>query len=72
MKLPRDVNGKTLVKALNKIGFIETRQTGSHIRLTKTNDKEEFHITIPNHNPIKIGTLRCVKPFKAFERRTNK
>ncbi len=57
MKLPRDVASKELIKALNKIGYQVTRQVGSHIRLSIKKNENEFHITIPNHNPIKIGTL---------------
>ena len=38
---------------------IFTRQTGSHIRLT-TNESGQHHITIPNHNPIKVGTLSAI------------
>lgn len=57
MKLPRDVASKELIKALNKIGYQLTRQVGSHIRLSIKKNENEFHITIPNHNPIKIGTL---------------
>lgn len=34
MKLPRDVSGAQLVKALLVLGYPATRQTGSHIRLT--------------------------------------
>jgi predicted RNA binding protein YcfA (HicA-like mRNA interferase family) len=60
MKLPRDLNAKELIKALNKIGYQETRQVCSHIRLSITRDGNQFHITIPNHNPIKIGTLNNI------------
>lgn len=35
------------------------RQTGSHIRLT-TQRGGEHHITIPTHDPIKIGTLSVI------------
>ncbi|MGZ8181780.1 MAG: type II toxin-antitoxin system HicA family toxin [Methylobacter sp.] len=42
-------------KSRNRI----TRQTGSHIRLT-TFESGEHHITIPAHNPLKIGTLAAV------------
>jgi len=38
------------------LGYQITRQTGSHLRLT-TNERGEHHITIPNHDPIKVGTL---------------
>jgi len=57
MKLSRNETGKTLIEKLSKIGYIVTRQKGSHIRLTKSDKKDPHYITIPNHNPIKIGTL---------------
>lgn len=60
MKLPRDIDAKGLIKALNKVGYQETRQVGSHIRLSITINKNQFKITIPNHNPIKIGTLNNI------------
>jgi predicted RNA binding protein YcfA (HicA-like mRNA interferase family) len=59
MKLPRDLSGEVLVKALEKLGYVIDRQTGSHIRLT-TQENGEHHITIPNHSPIKIGTLSAI------------
>ena len=59
MKLPRSVSGKDLAKRLKKLGYQTTRQHGSHIRLT-TKRQGEHHITIPNHDPIKIGTLSAI------------
>jgi predicted RNA binding protein YcfA (HicA-like mRNA interferase family) len=59
MKLPRDLSGEALAKALEKLGYAVDRQTGSHIRLT-TQENGEHHITIPNHSPIKIGTLSAI------------
>ena len=59
MKLPRDVNGEELAKFLKKYDFQITRQTGSHMRLT-TIIKGEYHITIPKHNPLKVGTLSWI------------
>jgi predicted RNA binding protein YcfA (HicA-like mRNA interferase family) len=59
MKLPRSVSGTDLVKALKRLGYEVTRQSGSHIRLTCQQTKE-LHLTIPNHNPIKIGTLAAI------------
>lgn len=60
MKIPRDVNGSELAKVLKKLGFFESRQLGSHIRLTHKSNNEEFHITVPNHKPIKVGTLNSI------------
>ena len=59
MKLPRDLSGEVLAKALEKLGYTVDRQTGSHVRLT-TQENGEHHITIPNHSPIKIGTLSAI------------
>ncbi len=59
MRLPRDVNAQELIKLLKKLGYSITRQSGSHIRLTRQS-QGEHHITIPNHNPIKIGTLSSI------------
>jgi predicted RNA binding protein YcfA (HicA-like mRNA interferase family) len=59
MKLPRDLHGSQLAQALSKFGYEVIRQTGSHIRLT-TQQQGEHHITIPNHSPLKIGTLNAI------------
>ena len=59
MKLPRSVSGAELVKARSRLGYEVTRQTGSHIRLT-LQVAQQRHVTIPNHDPIKVGTLSAV------------
>jgi predicted RNA binding protein YcfA (HicA-like mRNA interferase family) len=59
MKLPRDLNGRELANALGKLGYVIDHRAGSHIRLT-TRQPAEHHITIPDHNPIKIGTLNSI------------
>jgi len=56
-KLPRDLSGKDLASLLNKFGYTITRQTGSHLRLTSMHMGFEHHITIPAHDPLRIGTL---------------
>jgi predicted RNA binding protein YcfA (HicA-like mRNA interferase family) len=59
MKLPRDLSGDDLAKALNELGYQVTRQTGSHLRLT-TAEPSEHHITIPRHDSLRIGTLSAI------------
>jgi predicted RNA binding protein YcfA (HicA-like mRNA interferase family) len=59
MKTPRDLSGQELVKQLRRLGYSVTRQTGSHLRIT-TQDGGEHHEVVPNHSPIKIGTLRGI------------
>ena len=55
-RLPRNLSGKTLINKLKKLGRKPTRQVGSHIRLT-TEQNGIHHITIPDHTPLKVGTL---------------
>jgi len=56
MKLPRDISGLELAKALKKLGYVVTRQKSSHIRMT-TQQNGQHHVTIPDHDPVKVGTL---------------
>ena len=56
MKLPRDVSRADLAKRLGRLGYLVTRETGSHLRLTAS-EREQHHVTIPNHDPLKVGTL---------------
>lgn len=56
MRLPRDVSGAGLARALRHFGYEVTRQTGSHLRLT-TQQGGEHHVTIPDHDSLRVGTL---------------
>lgn len=59
MRLPRDISGADLVKALRVLGYEISRQTGSHLRLT-TSENGTHHVTIPNHSPLRIGTFAAI------------
>ncbi len=50
------ISGKECIKVLEKIGFYQKRQEGSHIIMRR---EEPFaQIVIPNHSEISKGTLR--------------
>ena len=55
-KLPRDIDGADVVRGLTRVGYTQTRQAGSHVRMT-TQANGEHHVTIPLHRPLKVGTL---------------
>lgn len=59
MRLPRDIDGAQLARALSVLGYEITRQKGSHIRVTTRRDGEN-HEVIPAHQPIKTGTLASI------------
>lgn len=56
MKIPRDVNGAEAVRALKRFGFVQLRQTGSHLILRKDNRT----VVVPQHKPLKPGTLKGI------------
>lgn len=59
MRIPRDLSGADLVKRLERLGYAVTRQTGSHLRLTSC-AYGEHHLTLPRHDPLRIGTLAAI------------
>ena len=70
MKLPRDMDAAELVKALARIGYQVVRQSGSHIRLQCADPLHS--LTIPNHRPLRIGTLAAILADIAALRRIDK
>jgi predicted RNA binding protein YcfA (HicA-like mRNA interferase family) len=54
MKLPRDLGGVEVVKALRRLGFEFARQTGSHVIMKKGMRT----VVVPQHKAIKPGTLK--------------
>lgn len=67
----RSISAGELIKSLSKIGYEVTRQKGSHIRLT-THFPKVHHVTVPNHDPIRIGTLSSILSDIATSRNQTK
>jgi predicted RNA binding protein YcfA (HicA-like mRNA interferase family) len=59
MKLPRDVSGERLIRALEKLGYELLRQKGSHTRL-RHNGPPAHLVTVPGHSRLKTGTLHSI------------
>jgi len=60
VRIPRDLNGADLARRLGRFGYSITRQSGSHMRLTRIDGGQEKHLTIPAHKPLRVGTLRQI------------
>lgn len=56
MKLPRDLSGQEVIKALKRLGFSVVRTHGSHVRLTKSDKR----VTVPAHAALRPGTLSSI------------
>ena len=59
-RVPRDVDAADLIKKLERYGYVPTRQSGSHIRLTRIVAGVQQHVTLPNHKPLRLGTLNGI------------
>ena len=60
MKLPRDIGGRDLVKALCRHwGYRQVHQVGSHIIL-QTDTPGHHRLSIPDHTPLRLGTFNAI------------
>ena len=57
-KIPTDLSGRDLVRALSKVGFVVKRQRGSHIILRR--DNPAARAVVPDHKTLRVGTLRTI------------
>jgi predicted RNA binding protein YcfA (HicA-like mRNA interferase family) len=58
MKLPTDLSGQELRRALERIGFVYQRQKGSHMILRR--DDPYSRVVVPDHKSLRPGTLRQI------------
>lgn len=56
MKLPRDISGPEAVRALERLGFSTTRQSGSHVQMAHGHRR----VTVPMHRNLVVGTLQSI------------
>lgn len=72
MKIPRNIKGEQLVKVLTKFwDYKVIHQKGSHIIL-ETNFPHHHRLCVPNHNPIRVGTLNSILGAVARHKGINK
>ena len=55
-KLPR-VSGARAIRALERMGFVQVRQKGSHVSLEKRTVDQVFKTVVPVHSQLAKGTL---------------
>ena len=72
MKIPRDLSGREIVKALCKHwDYRQVHQEGSHIIL-QTDTPSHQRIPVPDHNPVRIGTLNSILRLVATHKSVTK
>ncbi|CAN5879696.1 type II toxin-antitoxin system HicA family toxin [soil metagenome] len=58
MPRPPRVSGKDTIRALERLGFLQIRQQGSHIILKKQTPNGEIGCVVPLHRELALGTLK--------------
>jgi predicted RNA binding protein YcfA (HicA-like mRNA interferase family) len=59
MRLPRDLTGAQLIRALGKFGYAITRQSGRHVRIT-CSLTVQHHVTVLLYDQLRFGTLAAI------------
>jgi predicted RNA binding protein YcfA (HicA-like mRNA interferase family) len=55
-RLPR-ISSQEAIRALERLGFVQVRQTGSHVVMKRVTTEGEIGCVVPVHRELKIGTL---------------
>ena len=58
-KTPR-ISGTDAIKALERLGFRQSRQRGSHVVLRKATDDGAIGCVVPLHRELATGTLNGI------------
>ena len=53
-------SGREICSLLERNGFSNVRQRGSHIIMQKKTQTSTVTVPVPNHREIKIGTLQSI------------
>jgi predicted RNA binding protein YcfA (HicA-like mRNA interferase family) len=72
MKIPRNLKGSHLAEVLCRSwDYTIVHQQGSHIIL-ETQIPKNHRISIPNHNPLRVGTLNSILRAVSFHKQVSK
>ena len=58
-KMPR-ISSREAVRALERLGFEQIRQTGSHVVMKRVTEEGKIGCVVPMHRELKIGTLKGI------------
>ncbi len=56
----RVMSGQEAREILEKNGFVQVRQRGSHIVMQRVTDEGTTTVPVPAHNELRMGTLRSI------------
>jgi predicted RNA binding protein YcfA (HicA-like mRNA interferase family) len=56
----RVLSGKEVCAILERHGFVQVRQRGSHIVMQRATDGSTTTVPVPDHKEVRTGTLRSI------------
>jgi len=54
------VAGRAIIRGLERLGFVQVRQRGSHVVMKRSTPEGNVGCVVPLHNKVAVGTLRSV------------
>ena len=54
------LSGLEIIRALERLGFAQARQRGSHVVMKKSTPEGSIGCVVPMHDEVAIGTLRSI------------
>ncbi len=54
------LSGKEIIRALERLGFNQARQRGSHVVMKKSTPEGSVGCVVPMHSEVAIGTLHSI------------
>jgi predicted RNA binding protein YcfA (HicA-like mRNA interferase family) len=54
------LSGKELIRALERLGFVQVRQRGSHVVMKKSTAEGCVGCVVPLHGEVALGTLHSI------------
>ena len=58
-RLPR-LSGREVIRVMERLGFVQVRQRGSHVVLRRETPDGAVGCVVPLHNELAAGTLRGI------------
>jgi len=54
------LSGKEIIRALERLGFVQARQRGSHVVMKKSTPEGSIGCVVPLHSEVALGTLNSI------------
>ena len=60
------LSGREIIRALERLGFVQARQRGSHVVMKKSTPEGDIGCVVPLHKEVAIGTLHSILKQAGF------